>query len=76
MKKYLGLALALCMSVSCVFAASDFGTAFKNAVKSDLNAVKEAAKQDVQTQKAAAQKQKQQQNEAKKKQIEKARQEE
>ena len=75
MKKYLGLALALCLSVSSVFAASEFGNAFKNAVKSDLNAVKEAAKQDVATQKAAAQKQKQAQNASKKAQIEKERKE-
>ena len=66
MKKYLGLALALCLSVSSVFAASEFGNAFKNAVKSDLNAVKEAAKQD-----AAAKKQAQ--NKAKKNEIEKKR---
>lgn len=73
MKKYLGLALALCLSVSSVFAASEFGNAFKNAVKSDLNAVKEAAKQDVAAQKEAAAKQKQAQNKAKKNEIEKKR---
>ena len=71
MKKYLGLALALCLSVSSVFAASEFGNAFKNAVKSDLNAVKEAAKQDVAAKKRAATAQKQAQNKAKKNEIEK-----
>lgn len=73
MKKYLGLALALCLSVSSVFAASEFGNAFKNAVKSDLNAVKEAAKQDVAAKKNEAAKQKQAQNKAKKAEIEKKR---
>ena len=73
MKKYLGLALALCLSVSSVFAASEFGNAFKNAVKSDLNAVKEAAKQDVAAKKQAATAQKQAQNKAKKNEIEKKR---
>lgn len=75
MKKYLGLALALCMSVSSVFAATSFGSAFKDAVKSDLNAVKNAAKQDIQAQKEAAQKQRQEQNKAKKSEIEKQRKE-
>ncbi len=75
MKKYLGLALALCLSLSSVYAASSFGDAFKSAVKSDLNAVKEAAKQDVAAQKEAAQKQKQAQNSAKKAEIEKQRKE-
>ena len=75
MKKYLGLALALCLSVSSVFAASSFGDAFKSAVKSDLNAVKEAVKQDAAAQKEAAQKQKQAQNASKKAQIEKERKE-
>ena len=75
MKRCLGLALALCLSVSSVFAASSFGSAFKNAVKSDINAVKDAAKQDIQAQKAAAQKQKQEQNKAKKNEIEKERKE-
>lgn len=75
MKKYLGLALALCISVSSVYAASEFGTAFKNAVKSDINAIKDAAKQDVANQKAQAKKQADANKKAKKDAIEQKRKE-
>lgn len=69
MKKYLGIALALCFTISAASATSDFGTAFKNAIKSDVQAVKEAAKKDVKNQQEASKKERQAQLKEKKQAI-------
>lgn len=70
MKKFLVLALALSFTFSATHAATTFGDALKNAVKSDIDAVKNAVKTDITNKASQAKTQSAETKKAKKAEIE------